>query len=65
MPRCWTVNAVSWRPWRSNLVVHPKTFYSIFTMTGNRASFFEQSWRDASEPLVHPVPRHNGGGGSG
>ena len=25
-------------------------------MTGNRAFSFEQSWRDLSEPLVHPVP---------
>ena len=55
--RCWTVNAVSWRSWRSNVLVHPNAFHDIFTMIGNRMYSFEQSWRDVSEPLVHPVPR--------
>ena len=35
----------------------PQDISGIFTMTGNRASSFEQSWHDVSEPLVHPVQR--------
>ena len=39
------------------MVVHPNPFHNIFTMIGSRVSSFEQSWRDVSEFLVHPVPR--------
>ena len=53
--RCWTVNAVCWRSWRSNVLVHPNSFYSILTMTGNRASSFER--RGAT------CPSHDVGGG--
>ena len=55
--RCWTVNAVCWRSWRSNVLVHPNAFYCILTMTGNRASSFERRGATCPSHQVHPVPR--------
>ena len=56
-PQCSTVNAVSWRSWHSNVLVHPNAFCSILTMTGNRASSFERRGATCPSHQVHPVPR--------